>query len=204
MTDAADTAENAEQVPHQAPQQILVPRQRSFWKAVVVALAIGAALVAFGVFDSRQWMTNLAPDFTLTGYDGNTYRLSDLRGKVIVINFWASSCVPCRTESPRLEAVWSLFKSSPVVFLGVDAKDTPEAAQAFLRDTGVVYPTGPDNGIVSAYGIQGLPTTIVVDRNGNVANRTLASIEVDTLQALVQSLLSSPVSIQGSTQDQSG
>src|SRR5450432_3420463 len=111
MTDAADTAENAEQFTDQAPQEIPVLRQRSFWKAVVVSLVIGAALVAFGVLDSRQRMTNLAPDFTLTGYDGNTYRLSELRGKVVVINFWASSCVLCRTESPRLEAVWSLYKS---------------------------------------------------------------------------------------------
>lgn len=87
-----------------------------------------------------------APDFTLPLFEGGEIILSDLQGQVVVINFWASWCIPCRDEAPFLEQVWRKYRDQGVVFLGVDYLDTNKEAQAFLEEFGVTYPNGPDIG----------------------------------------------------------
>jgi cytochrome c biogenesis protein CcmG/thiol:disulfide interchange protein DsbE len=119
-----------------------------------------------------------APDFALTTFEGQTYSLADLRGRVVVINFWASWCIPCEQEAPVLEAAWRRYRDQGVLFLGVDYVDTQTEALAFMQRFNVTYPNGPDLGtrISQAYRIRGVPETYVVDRTG-----TLAAVKIGPL-----------------------
>src|SRR5689334_10242414 len=78
-----------------------------YWMAIAGALVIGIAALGWALLDARQPTNDIAPDFTLTAYDGASYQLSDLRGKVVVLNFWATWCGPCKGEVPGLVALWS-------------------------------------------------------------------------------------------------
>ena len=126
-----------------------------------------------------------APDFEFTLFDGATFRLSDHRGKVVVVNFWASWCEPCRDEMPALQQAADRA-GDDVVFVGVAAKnDSAAAAQAFATDYGVTYAVGQDNGgdnraigpIQLSYNVIGFPATFVIDPEGNVSSLTMGPIE---------------------------
>jgi cytochrome c biogenesis protein CcmG/thiol:disulfide interchange protein DsbE len=112
-----------------------------------------------------------APDFTLELYEGGELRLSDLRGQVVLLNFWASWCDPCRDEAPALERVWRDYKDKGVVFIGIDYVDLESSAQDYLAEFDVTYPNGLDTGqrISRAYRIRGVPETFFVDKQGNIA-----------------------------------
>ncbi|MEO8084773.1 MAG: TlpA disulfide reductase family protein, partial [Ardenticatenales bacterium] len=87
-----------------------------------------------------------APNFTLVTFDGPAIALDDVRGQVVVLNFWASWCAPCAEEADDLEQLWQRFKLRDVRFLGVDYVDTDGPARAYLAEHGVTYPNGPDLG----------------------------------------------------------
>ena len=113
----------------------------------------------------------LAPDFTLDTLDGNTVTLSELRGKVVVINFWATWCPPCRAETPALQKSYEQYKDSGVVILGVDLtnQDVISEVESFVQEFGLTYPILLDrDGSVSnsLYQIKGLPSTFFVNREG--------------------------------------
>ena len=114
-----------------------------------------------------------AKDFELTLFDGETLRLSDLKGKVVVLNFWASYCVPCRWEMPAFEAMWQEYKDRGVVFVGVAVGDTQEDAIAFAEQVGATYPLGLDTSgeIAIDYRATKLPSTYLIDRDGNEARK---------------------------------
>lgn len=114
-----------------------------------------------------------AKDFELTLFDGETLRLSDLKGKVVVLNFWASYCVPCRWEMPAFEAMWQEFKDEGVVFVGVAVGDTEEDAIAFAEQVGATYPLGLDTSgeITIDYSATKLPSTYLIDSDGNEARK---------------------------------
>lgn len=111
-----------------------------------------------------------APEFTLTSFDGQTYTLANLQGKVVVINFWASWCVPCRDEAPGLQQTWQAYNNRGLVVLGVDYVDTDADAKKFIEQFGETYPNGPDLGtrISQAYHITGVPETYFIGRDGKL------------------------------------
>ena len=132
-----------------------------------------------------------APDFRLELLGDGEVTLSEQRGKVVVINFWASTCPPCRTEARDLESAWQGYQDKDVLFVGANIQDTPEPAKRFLDEFGVTYPNGLDEGgrISIDYGVVGIPVTFVVDSEGTVARRWVGEIDIDTLKGWIDELL---------------
>jgi peroxiredoxin len=111
-----------------------------------------------------------APDFTLPGDNGQTVSLRDLRGQVVMINFWASWCGPCRQEMPLLEQIHQRYEPLGFTLLGVNVEQNSSDAKAFLKDRPVSFPIlfDPDNGVSKLYDVVAMPSTVLIDRQGNV------------------------------------
>ncbi len=152
------------------------PASRFSWGRVLVWAFLGGLLLLlfFGLLRAQGTNVRIgkpAPDFTLTTYDGQVIQLSALRGKVVLINFWASWCKPCEDEAEELEAAWRYFQPrGDVLFLGIAWTDTEEKSLAYLQRFGITYPNGADMGtrISQLYRITGVPETYLVDRQGNL------------------------------------
>src|SRR6202165_4691954 len=109
-----------------------------FWLVVGAALTLaGCSLPGFGSAPTSGG--SAAPDFTVKGLDGSSHSLADYRGKVVVLNFWATWCIPCRAEIPDLEHEARLHRSDPVAVLGMDWKESAGPVQEFIRGLGVTY-----------------------------------------------------------------
>jgi cytochrome c biogenesis protein CcmG/thiol:disulfide interchange protein DsbE len=135
-----------------------------------------------------------APDFTLLPWDssaGQSIRLSSLKGKPVVLNFWASWCDPCNEETPLLQATWQRYQADGVTFIGVDYQDQRQAAEQFLQKYHVTYPTGPDtSGTISVdFGVSNVPATVFIDRSGVVVRQILGPVDAKTLEGEIQQLL---------------
>jgi cytochrome c biogenesis protein CcmG/thiol:disulfide interchange protein DsbE len=118
-----------------------------------------------------------APAFTLPRLDEEaTLSLADLRGKAVVVNFWASWCVPCEEEAPVLEEVWRRHKGDGLVVLGVDFNDLRPDALRFMERVGMTYPVvyDRDGALVAKFGATGVPETFFVDRQGRLVGKRIA------------------------------
>lgn len=168
--------------------------------AIVVIVSVGfLGFLVWGMLN-KQPLTGLsgitmvnrpAPDFTLTTFKGTTISLEGLKGKPIVINFWASWCPPCRLEAPLLERTWRAYKNRDVVFIGVDVQDREEDALNFIREFDITYPNGPDpTGEISIdYGVSGLPVTFFVSRKGEIIRRWVGAIERSVLISSIKEIM---------------
>ena len=123
---------------------------------------------------------------------GNPWRLSDRRGQVVLVDFWASWCGPCRQEAAALNRVYADYAGRPVAFVGVNIWDTPAAAAAFLTEFGVGYPTGPDaaGGIILNYGVRGIPEKFFIDAGGRIRHKYVGPMPEERLRATLDALLS--------------
>ena len=133
------------------------------------------------------------PDLTGTTLDGSTFRLSSLRGSVVVLNVWASWCEPCRDESPLLAKVASSTRSAGVRFVGIDEQDRAESARTFAAAAGADYPHLVDSAgsLLASLRIvpsSGIPSTLVLDRRGEVAARVIGPVDAATFEQLVRSV----------------
>ena len=133
----------------------------------------------------------LAPEFTGTTLTGSQLSLSSYRGKVLVLNFWGSWCVPCREEASTLSVVAAQYQPSGVSFLGVDVRDTAASAEAFARSFHVPYPSVSDSSslitqdFTAVVPIAGTPTTLVIDRTGHIAGAVFGTATYPELTAIL-------------------
>ena len=136
-----------------------------------------------------------AADFSLTTFSGAPVSLESLRGKVVVLNFWASWCVPaCYEEAPTLERTWRDYKDKGVTVVGVDIQDKEEAAREFLARFEHSFPNAPDpRGRVAVdYGVYGVPETFFIDRKGRVRFKVVGSLTDETARHHLDALLKEP------------
>jgi cytochrome c biogenesis protein CcmG/thiol:disulfide interchange protein DsbE len=176
------------------------PRLR--WSSILLwAVVIGLlALVGWGLLNNskpRPEAGQNAPDFDLAFYNGYEWQnldqasLAEMRGHVIVLNFWASWCTPCRMEADLLQSAWQKYSDQGVIFLGVAWADSKPKSLAFLEEFNITYPTGPDlrSAISANYEITGVPETFFIDKEGNIAYVHIVPLDDATLENNIEQLL---------------
>ena len=177
-------------------RNITVWKSVKFWAVSLIILGFISLLALGLVSDPKLVPSPLvgkpAPDFTITSLDGkSSLTLSDLKGKPVILNFWASWCVPCRVEAPFLESAWRAYGDRGVVFIGVDIQDSERDALAYIREFDVTYPNGTDTKgrITVSYGVSGIPVTFFVDKKGIVVRRWVGALKHQQLIDWVNELL---------------
>lgn len=143
--------------------------------------------------DKAQTLTPLdvpfaAPDFALKGEDDKTYRLADYRGKVVVLNFWATWCPPCRYEMPSMERAHQKTIGEDIAILAVNVGEDETTVFAFTGQYPVSFPLplDRDGSVIAKYPVIGLPTTFIIDPRGNVTHRAIGGREWDDDRLLGQ------------------
>ena len=180
------------------------------WKRSAIALLAAAPLIALFAYGFTRNPAEIpsplpgrqAPAFTLAVMtpgegslarpSGDTIRLADLAGKVVVLNFWASWCLPCRTEHAALSEAARHYADKPTQFIGVLYNDEPAAGSRWIADMGgMSYPAVIDVESRTAidYGLYGVPETFIIDPSGRVAHKNLGPITADVLRRVIDSVL---------------
>jgi len=136
-------------------------------------IRLASLVIVTGVLSTLAWSAGdrgPAPDFTLDTQDGKAMSLSDLRGQVVMINFWATWCGPCRKEMPLLDALYQRYNRLGFALLGVNVEEDPSGAAKYLAETPVTFPILFDraNEVSELYQVNAMPSTVLVDRQGNV------------------------------------
>ena len=170
-------------------------------RAVLLAAVVAVVLAVVGVLatglgrdpsaSASPLVGRAAPEFTLAGLDGPAVTLSDLRGQVVVINFWASWCTECHEEQDALDQTWQRYRDSGMVLLGVDFEDTGDGARDYMHQSGLTYPVveDEDSKTALAYGIRGIPETFLIDRSGRIVDRIIGRVDGARLAGAIQPLL---------------
>ena len=176
-------------------------RRVNFW-AVAAFVGVLFVLVLIGMRliqnDSSPIELGRNPkDFSLTTYTGDVIHTADLRGKVVLVNFWASWCATCDEEAALLEQAWQVYQTTDpegVIFLGVAYMDTEPASRAYLAEYGVTYPNGPDlrGAISKIYQVNSVPETYVLDADGTLRYLKIGSfISIGEMISAVDAVLAS-------------
>jgi len=132
-----------------------------------------------------------APDFALKSLDGQTVSLHDYKGKVVLINFWATWCPPCKAEIPALEAAYRANKDKGFVVLGIDIAESQQVVAPFVAGMGMTYPVLLDeqDKLMALYRGLGLPMSILVDRDGIIRERHIGELSEAELSSYLKKLL---------------
>ena len=164
------------------------------WVLVAVVGTAFALLITYGFLQVTQpqpLRAGPAPAFTLTLFNGEQLTLEELRGRPVVVHFWASWCLPCQAEAPTIAKVWADYRDRGVSFVGIAYHDTEPRARAFITEFGLLYPNGLDGRgeIARAYGISGVPETFFIRPDGNIAAVHLGLMSEKELRAALDDLL---------------
>jgi cytochrome c biogenesis protein CcmG/thiol:disulfide interchange protein DsbE len=145
------------------------------------------ALPVNGVGQPGALAARPAAPFRLPRADGVPFALGEQRGKVVVLNFWASWCAPCRDEAPAIERVWRQADPAKVSVLGIATWDSEAAVGSFVAEHGLTYPIARDTGgtVVVDYGVRGIPETFVLSPAGQVVRRWVGPIDEARLRQLI-------------------
>ena len=171
------------------------------WLAACLVLLAGqVTLAAPGIPGLSHHFTALdpvsdAPGFALADMDGEQHRLADYAGKVVLVNFWATWCPPCRREMPALEALYLKYRERGLVVLAVNQWEDADHVFAYMGQLNV-FPTfpvlfDPESRVSADYGVKGLPTSFLVDRQGRLVYRAIGGREFDhpDIERLLHTLL---------------
>ena len=136
----------------------------------ILALALMALFVSVPSQAAMPAVGSVAPGFTLQANNGKNIKLGELRGQVVMINFWATWCGPCRQEMPHLNRIHERYQKAGFILLGVNLDEQPEAAHAMVRKLAIGFPVLFDSGkrVSRLYDVSAMPSTILIDRDGRV------------------------------------
>lgn len=177
---------------------------QSQWHFVLPALLVfvGVGLLLWWRWPAGAGQINAAPvaapevgapavDFSLPALTGETVRLGDLAGQVVIVNLWATWCPPCKAEMPAIDAYYEAHRGEGLTVLAVNSQDAPTTVQAFINAQGFHFPVLLDqhNVVSDLYQVQGLPTTFVIDRDGVIQHIQIGAISAQQLDAVVRPLL---------------
>ena len=188
------TQDNLERVPpkpNKPPVTPHLPRQAAAAIALVLLALAAYFFLSQDKAAPRPQPGESAPEFTLTTFDGHQLSLQGLRGQVVVLNFWASGCAPCRHEAPALQEVWQSFQDRGVTLVGLTFDDPEQASRSFVREFGLTFPNGadPEGRIAAAYGVTAVPETYIIGPSGRVVSSTIGEIDAEALAAQLDRLL---------------
>lgn len=164
------------------------------FRSLLLAFLTSSLLLIQGCSDNATAPVaamEVAPDFKMTLFEGGDFQLSAQKGKVVVINFFASWCVSCGEETPVIEKLSHQYTPQTVVFLGIAVDDTEKKAKEFMKKMGLTIPAGLDKTgkIKDDYGIYGMPTTFFIDKNGKVSYFHAGVVTEELLKHEIDKLL---------------
>ena len=135
-----------------------------------------------------------APDFQLADLNGKPLQLSALRGKVVLLDFWATWCPPCRAELPHFKELYAAYRSKGLEMIGLSVGESAEVVKPFVQSNGIPYPIAIATAEVEqAYGgIRGIPTTFLIDKQGRIAQRYVGYQDKPVFERQIQALLAEP------------
>ncbi len=192
MSDSIKTTVNTEEEKSRRTRWGVV----ALWASVIsLLLLLGWGLV--NVNATRPEAGEQAPPFDVEFFNGYEWEqrtvadLEDMRGKVVVLNFWASWCVECRLEADLIEDTWRRYQDEDVVFLGVAYADVEPNSIAYLNEFDITYPNAPDLGtdISDDYEITGVPETFFIDKEGNIQHVQIGPLNQQMMDTMIQQLL---------------
>jgi cytochrome c biogenesis protein CcmG/thiol:disulfide interchange protein DsbE len=179
-----------------------VQQKLSPMAVALILVAVGVlAVVGFALYERNKETPSKgpAPAFSVTIWDfdriamaGQPVSLSSLKGKTVVLNFWASWCIPCQQEAPMFERAWNDYKDQGVVFLGVNTEDTYSAAFDYIQKYNLTYPHAPDAGgrAEKAYRITGIPETFVINGDGEIVEHFISTPNESELRSAIERAMS--------------
>jgi len=179
----------------------LSPTTRVVLGAVLLAMTVEVAMSPAGATDHFATVLGIqtpkeqveAPDVVGTDPDGNPIRLTDFRGKVVFLNFWATWCIPCRLEMPAMERLYREFKGQGFIVLAVNLQEGPEPVRAFVQELKLTFPVvlDPKGTATMAYAVRGLPATYLIDQDQIIVGRAIGAREWDSKdsRAYIRALL---------------
>ena len=160
-------------------------------RILVVFVLLLAALFYFRSRTPKGTVVQVAPDFSLPDLNGKPLNLASYRGKVVLLDFWATWCEPCKDEIPHFVALQNKYNSQGLQILGVSMDDGPEPVREFYRRYHMNYPVVMGNAKVGEQygGILGLPISILIDRNGHIASKHIGATDVSVFEKEINNLL---------------
>jgi len=182
----------------QAQAETTPPQRRRIWFVVVIGLILAfMAMLAFGLRPKTSTVLQgrAAPNFELTAFngefEGQHFSLNEMRGQVVVLNFWASWCVECDKEMALLEQAWNDYRDRDVWFIGVDYLDIDSEGLAYLERYGITYPNAPDirSQMFQGYQSTGVPETFFIDKEGLIQHVQIGPLTQPQLYGLLDRLL---------------
>ena len=173
-------------------------KRRLSWGTMVLLAGFLTLAVTVALQLARQNATQptggTAPDFHMQMFEGGELRLSELRGQVVLLNFWASWCPPCRDEAPDLQALHSDFSEAGLTIIGINILESSrEKALDFIKEYGINYPNGEDRGqfIAKLYRVEAPPESFLIDKTGKIHRFVLGALSYDDMSRSIRELLTS-------------